>query len=143
MGLDAVVYKNSRTIVSLCEVQPSRIDPHTGEVVFEGNTSLQYPPNFFEAARMRLGNVDTIRQLRNEVEKEIGKNSLLVTKVLVSGTHSGDILSLSEVSKLEDELIMLQERADLDQLTALGLLSNKLKVLVTAARENGNPIVFV
>lgn len=52
----------------------------------------------------RIGNLAQIGFLRNELEKEGEMFSILLAKVLYSGAHSGDYLSLEDVRAARTEL---------------------------------------
>lgn len=94
MGLDAVVYlrpgnaKDSRLLTG----------DHT-------ELSLDETP----AIHKRLGNASMIAWIADEALQLLGKDSVLFSKVLYSGTHSGDSVRHVELNKLESEIKVLRE----------------------------------
>ena len=51
-----------------------------------------------------IGNLAQVGFLRNELEKDGGRFSVLLAKVLYSGTHTGDYMSLEDVRAARSEL---------------------------------------
>jgi hypothetical protein len=65
-----------------------------------------------ELASKRLGNVSHIAFLREYAIHMLGTESLVVSKILYNGTHSGDSLAVSELQPLTSELLALEQTAD-------------------------------
>ena len=90
----------------------------------------------------RLGNVAEVRSLQIEVSRFIDPNeSILLQKVLYSGSHSGDAIPVSDFFKLKVEFSSLRSR----QLSPSPELRRFLDVIEQAVdvgiREN-QPIQF-
>jgi hypothetical protein len=70
-------------------------------------------------------------------------NPLLITKVLYSGTHSGDVLNASDLPQLQREIQMVKENAGGPAALEIQQFLGDIEELIRAAQEQGNPIVFV
>ncbi len=62
-----------------------------------------------------IGNATHVGLLRGELEKDAKKFSVLLEKVLYSGTHTGDYLSGKEIFELQNELKVLAKFAARDK----------------------------
>lgn len=141
MGLDAVVYRNTRHLNLGLDARFALLHPETGEVYFQSNDlSLKYLDQR-HAAEHRLGNITAVSALREEATRLVGPNSMLVQKVLYSGTHSGDAIAGKSVSDLAVELESIRKAKRLS--SELELLLAAWEDLINVARREGNPIVFV
>ena len=139
MGLNAVVYKNRKNLKLGLDEERVRLVPETGELYFESEQlSRKYQ---LEAAEHRLGNTAEIRALREEAMRLIGPESVVVKRVLYSGTHSGDAIPVESVSSLAAEVSSIHN-ASL-QSAEFRRFIDAMKELVRVAEEEGNPIVFV
>lgn len=119
MGLDATVYCNCYEINSLKELPPY------AELVFvtrDGSLDCKSEDldklfefdqwSFHRACEhengvllhYRIGNIALVSLLHNELSREAEKFPILLQKVLYSGTHAGDYLSLDIVGNLKKEL---------------------------------------
>jgi len=65
-----------------------------------------------------------------------------VSKVLYSGTHSGDSIPLDLTSALEDELFRLRHYAEQNNVDHLKQFVSDMLDLVGGAKRERNPIVF-
>ena len=105
MGLDAVVYKNREVVDLGRHASEALVEPETGEIYFDEQQSYRdYPKGYFEAVRFRIGNVAAVAELLDEVRKLAGSNSFIETRVLFSGSHSGDTIATGEFSPLAREV---------------------------------------
>ena len=142
MGLDAVVYK-SRDFLNLGVhgAEASTIE-ETGETYFENPKYYKdYPEDYFEAVSFRIGNITAVAELLGEVQRLMGSNSFIAQRVLYSGSHSGDTITLSELEELSREVdTLLMSNAKSAQLAQF---LSQLGALLDAARSHRNPIVFV
>ena len=59
--------------------------------------------------RHRLGNISLVGLLRAELQREAERFSILVTKVVYSGSHAGDHLPVEQIPALQRELELLRE----------------------------------
>ena len=108
---------------------------------FEDDKSARKYDDHREAVSHRLGNVALIGTLRDEVSRLIGPESFLERKVLYSGVHSGDTIPLQELDELSAELSRIR---DIGRSSAyMRELAGALEQLIQAAKNEGNPIVFV
>src|ERR1041385_5355442 len=126
MGLDAVVYLRS------ARAKDSRM--RAGNY---NELSAETP-----AIHKRLGNASMIAWIADEAVPLLGKDSVLFTKVLYSGTHSGDSVGVEELIKLDSEIKLLRENHS-GKSSALENFLNDMSDLIHKAREEGTPIVFV
>ena len=126
MGLDAVVYLRS------ANARDSRLlkDNHTDFL------------NETPAIHKRLGNASMIASIANEVLPLVGNDSVLFSRVLYSGSHSGDSVRLEELNRLESEIRVLRE-SPLGRSSELETFLEAMSDLIMRAREEGTPIVFV
>jgi len=59
--------------------------------------------------RHRLGNISLVGLLRAELQREAERFPILVTKVVYSGSHTGDFLRVEEIPALQSELKVLRD----------------------------------
>ncbi len=144
MGLNAVVYIHRNNLALDQESDALKTDEETGEVYLkDAEITKQHPKATFVAVDKRLGNIDAIAAVRSEISKIIGDKSILYSKVLYSGAHSGDIIGLECLDKLESEINLTEEAIGNSRLPALKSFLGAMKELVEAAKEQKNPIVFI
>ena len=141
MGLDAVVYRNRKHLKLESDDGAARLVSETGEVYFEDDELSRKYRLQFRTAEHRLGNMAEISALRDEVTRLIGPDSVILRKVLYSGTHSGDIIPVESVSTLIDELNSIH--CARQQSPELKRFVGSMKEIIQAAEDEGNPIVFV
>jgi hypothetical protein len=94
-----------------------------------------------EALAHRLGNIALIGTLSDEVLQLIGPASFLERKILYSGAHSGDAIPLQELDELSAELNRISETGRSSPM--MQEFVSALQQLIQAAKDEGNPIVFV
>jgi len=142
MGLNAIVYRNLRSLRLECDRDRAYADPITGEVVFDDdNLAKKYSRNDFEAVAFRLGNISEIASLRDEIGGLLDDGSVLLQRVLYSGTHTADVIPLELMARLSAEVEIIAKSPRLsDELRAF---VSKIKTLAGAAMNESNPIVFV
>lgn len=140
MGLDAVVFR------SVCSLEdsfgPGRfdVDLTTGEAILKADSEVAVPRGFCFATKARLGNAAEIGRLRAAlVDTPLGRESFLARRVLYSGTHSGDLIALSEFPILRDELQVLKAVGA----PGLTVFVDTIESLLKCAEEHCNPVVFV
>jgi len=127
MGLDAVVYLRPAS------VKDSRLltDNHT-------ELTLDETP----AIHKRLGDASMIAWIAGEILPLVGKDSVLFSRVLYSGSHSGDSVRLEELNSLESEIKVLRENRS-GRSSELESFLQDMSDLISKAREEETPIVFV
>lgn len=131
MGLDAVVYLGkTREIQSSSE--PS--DSHCKSSELTKRT---------EALHKRLGNATMIASLRDEISPFIRQHSLLMSKVLYSGSHSGDEIQAEDIDRLGSEIKTTRAKIGTKLSLSVEKFLDDMSDLVEKAREEKNPIIFV
>ena len=144
MGLEAVVYVHRDKLPPTVMDELPCIDEQTGEVYFEDpEIAKKHPKNTFTAIRKSLGNVAMIGALRGEISRAADNNSILLSKVLYSGSHSGDIIGVSDLDKLESEIKNVRNNTSKERSSVLERFLKDLTELIMAARAQQLPIVFV
>jgi hypothetical protein len=92
----------------------------------------------------RLGNISLIGLLRSQLQCESERFRILVTKVLYSGSHSGDFLRIDEIPALQMELEHLREfrcsSCEADRF--MSVFRERMSELATTALSVGKPIAF-
>ncbi|MGB6667028.1 MAG: hypothetical protein WBE73_01685 [Candidatus Acidiferrum sp.] len=141
MGLNAVVYRNKRHLKVGPDEEHARLVPETGEVYFESEQLSRKHHNQLKAVEHRLGNTAEIGALREEAVRLIGPESVTVQTVLRSGTHSGDAIPVESISSLAAEVNSIRDASQ--KSPELQRFIDSLKELIRAAKDEGNPIVFV
>lgn len=147
MGLDAAVYKQlDELLFTKADLRFVEVDPRTGEVDFENAALYHAWKDKVRAVDKRIGNITAVSLLRAELEEILGPSSsetLLISKVLYNGTHSGDIISLEHLSSLRHEIALVRGIAEGKRSRELENFLADMEELATASERHGNPIVFV
>lgn len=135
MGLNAVVYTNKSNLAQ--ELQDSSLltDAETGEVHPTPRDAKRYSAEMFTAAHKRLGNSSLIGRVANEVSHTVSRDSVLMRKVLSSGSHSGDVVALNDVGRLESEINLVRQKTAGVRSTDLENFLNSLLELIEAAKR--------
>ena len=142
MGLNAVVFLNKNNLAEALQDPSFPTDPQTGEI-YPTSGDRKYSEEVFTAVNKRLGNASFIGQVANEISTTVSHDSILMTKVLRSSSHSGDVIALNEIARLESEINLVREKTADVRSADLQEFLNSLLVLIEAAKEQKNPIVFV
>jgi len=144
MGLDAVVYRNARSLGYDLTRQNFHIDGTTGEVFPEDDLEgVRHPHSTFQAIHKRLGNIATVAHLRNEVASALGSSTgLLQTRILYNGEHCGDVIGLELLDEISKEVALLTEKNEGLRSPYLTTFLDDVKDLIRTARAENNPIVF-
>ena len=137
MGLDATVYRCGRNLPDSVRGLTFELDPETGEPVLQDQDD--HLLREFVACHRRLTNVGGAGMLHAELAK-LGTpaDSLLLARVLFSGSHCGDDIPLDEVPRLQAEIAAVSPRAQERVAEFLQDMSD----LCTAAIAEGNAITF-
>jgi hypothetical protein len=140
MGLDAVVFRSVRHLEEEFGKGLFDVDQSTGEAMLRPGAAVSIPRERYFAAQERLGNAASIGALREIARSSLGgQATLLVDRVLSSGSHSGDSILVEELQQLDGEICQLENQGD----TAPPEFLGALRALMHAARFEKNPIVFV
>jgi hypothetical protein len=145
MGLSAVVYTNRRNLkTNVIDDKYLEVDKETGEIfiIDEANLNLNLPEEFFVAISYRIGNVSTVNHLHKEISRVLSEGSVILGKILYSGSHCGDKLALSDLSILKTEIIFLKRELR-NRSSILEAFTENMLELVKISEKEGNPIVFV
>jgi hypothetical protein len=145
MSLDAVVYKSKKNLNFNPELEHALVDNETGEVYFEEPASrAKYPLHALTAIHKRLGNLDNIARLRQEIRQAVGHdNTLLHTRWLYNAFHSGDVIGLEDLDSMEKELEFVKKATEGTRSRSLESFLQDVSELIVAARSQANPIVFI
>ena len=143
MGLNAVVYINKSHLAHELQDSSFSTDDETGELYPTLKDAKTYPAEMFTAVHKRLGNASLIGELANEISTIANPDSVLVRKVLRSASHSGDVIALKDVERLESEINLVKQKTAHVRSPDLENFLNSLLELIEAAKKQGNPIVFV
>jgi hypothetical protein len=138
MGLDARVYTNARRLLSAVDLAQTTIGSYTGEATPDSDGR-------FIAIEKRLGNASMIVWLSEQVASALTNipASVILTKVLYSATHSGDVIGAPDLPQLQREIEMVRKEYKGRPAVAIQRFLNDFEELIAAPREQGNPIVFV
>ena len=142
MGLDATVYRSKKNLPFDADQLGASLDDATGEVYFTDSALDRKYSTLCKAVHRRLGNIAEISALRDEAAQVLEPTSLMLTKVLYSGTHGGDTIPAREIDKLQRELSTLREYAESSGTEVFREFLGKMEELVAAAKAQHNPIVF-
>jgi len=147
MGLDAAVYKQLNELpFTKEELRFISLDPRTGQVDFEDAALFRTWHNKIKAAEKRIGNIALVDLLRAEIEKILGPSSsetLLISRVLYSGTHSGDMILVDDLFSLKQEFALIRGLAENCISPQLENFLADMEELIAASERNSNPIVFI
>src|SRR5437868_13436176 len=91
-----------------------------------------------QLATKRLGNFSRIAFIRESARRTLGARSLVVSKILYDGTHSGDVVAVSDLQPLASELQALAHTGDRD----VQALARDLLELVHTALSHERHIHF-
>jgi|ERR1043166_9318847 hypothetical protein len=141
MGLDAFVYRNKENLPFDADALGASFDATTGEYYFEDpQLDKKFSLEMRTAIEKRIGNIDLVAHLRHLAQQILDENSVVLSRVLYSGSHTGDSLDAQFFPSLENELSLLRNatRSSHD----MKLFVDDMCELVTAAKKEGNPIVF-
>jgi hypothetical protein len=116
MGLDGCVYRSKANLPFEPESVGAVLDIATGEYYFadpniETAREREFPADSRIAVKKRLGNVALVAFLKATADRFLGSQSLVVSKVLYSGTHCGDCIPVDLISELQSELGLLRRHA--------------------------------
>ena len=102
-------------------------------------SGAEIPWDAVKACERRFGNISHIGALRETIIERLGKGSALERLVLYSGSHAGDVIMDMSFYELEREARLVESSLD----AYVREFANQLLLLISAARKEQNPIVFV
>jgi hypothetical protein len=146
MGLIAVVYLASQNLPFDLQKEGAEEDERTGAIYFrDPERKKLFPREKRQAARVKLGTSFEIVEITRELGPMLGAaESVLTDHVLYDISHSGDLVEVQDLERLDTELHSVEERLDPRRRSKLArrFLQDMLG-LVKVAREQKKPIVFV
>jgi hypothetical protein len=159
VGLDATVYCNCFETDSLREIPPFvdliYVSAHGGLDCKSENLNVQLEFDQWLMNRAcehedgvllhhYIGNIALVCVLRNELQKWSENFQIILEKILYSGTHAGDFLTLEDIEKLSKEIDFLEKlRGSTEQNQEfLNDFRVKLCDLVQASTKVSKPISF-
>jgi len=144
MSLNALVYRSRAALDIDVERLGAVKDERTGEYYFPSpEHDGKFPREAFIAREFWIGNVSSVAGLRHELFAITGKDdSILQTKCLYSGSHSGDVIEIEQMPALEFEIRDLLQH-QLSRSSKLPFFLSGMQQLIEAAKKENNPIVFV
>jgi hypothetical protein len=145
MGLIAVVYLAKKNLPFSMDKEGAEIDDRTGAIYFrDAEKKKQFPREQRQAIRIKLGTSYDIIDITKEIGPLLGAaESVLSGRVLYDVSHSGDLIELGDLDRLEVELTSVRERVGQRASKVLTQFLSDMVSLVSAARNQRNPIVFV
>jgi len=92
----------------------------------------------------RIGNISLVGLLRQELNRQGDDFPIILTKVIYSGTHCGDFLTMDDIRELQREMPRLKcfRCADAESQAFLDGFYNQLAELIECATAMNKPIVF-
>ncbi len=146
MGLNATVYKRLEEVpFSREDLRFVAVNPNTGQIDFEDPALSRNWSDKVKVVEKRIGNIALVNVLKAEIEGILGESSsetILVRKILYSGTHSGDIISLKDLDSLKHEITLVRGIAQQQTSVYVEHFLEDMKELIDASEQHGNPIMF-
>ncbi len=93
-----------------------------------------------ELASARLGNVSMIGYLRDLIREKAPTSTVLLSKVLYSGSHCGDTLTIEEIRQIRAELDYVSEKLSADPGAREFVAS--FGEVINAALHHARPVTF-
>ena len=145
MGLIAVVYLAKENLRFDMAKEGAREDARTGAIYFaEPQKKRLFPRELRQAVRIKLGTSFEIADIDKELGPLLGSaESLLSERVLYDLSHSGDLIEIGELDRLEEELQSVGEKVGSGASRVVVRFLSDMGTLVRAAKEQKKPIVFV
>lgn len=139
MGLSAVVYKNASALEKEFPGYRFQREPISGECEPIHPADRGIPWDAVKACERRFGSISHIGALRETIAGYLGRDSALERLVLYSGSHAGDVIMDMSFDELEGEARLVEASPD----AYVRKFADELLMLIRAARQEQNPIVFV
>ena len=139
MSLTAIVYKSMLALEKEFPGYRFEREPMSGECEVVYPDGARLPWEAVKASEQWLGNIALIGHLRSTIAGYVGKLSALERLVLYSGSHGGDVIEDASFGELEEELALIDASPD----EYIREFAAHLRILISMARQERNPIVFV
>jgi hypothetical protein len=143
MGLDATVYRNLDSLPLHLRERVVRY-PGSGELDWRdfADDKILDSANL-QACHERIGNIAAVAFIEEEIATLFGnRESWLSTRVVYSGSHTGDFIPFSEIDQLEQEVNQLEALSTASRGPELSDFIAQMRNLVAAAKRERNAIVF-
>jgi hypothetical protein len=158
MGLDATVYCNCFETAALKEQPPCpsvfvsddgsldcRSEDLNSLLAFDhwlGHRACEHPSGIL--LHHRIGNLAQVGLLRAELEREATAFPILLTKVLYTGMHAGDYLTIDDITSMKVELERLAcfVCSDHHKQEFVDWFCRQMNDLLKASMSVGKPISF-
>jgi hypothetical protein len=143
MGLDATVYRNRKNLPAHLREKVTP-DAESGAINIRNPADDRlFDSSQLEACHERIGNIALVAFIREEIVIALGhQESLLLRKVVYSGTHAGDSIPFSEIYQLSREIDELESITTSSRSAELTAFLEQMRKLIAAAIREGNGIVF-
>jgi len=141
MGLDAKVFRNIKSLEA--EFGPGLFEVEEGSCWASPIDDAPDYERLYRACRVvhhRIGNISAVGYLGEEIEKhlETGR-SVILDKVLYSGSHFGDWIGHEDFPQLRAELALLK---GVETPEEVKYFVRQMEELLAAAELEGTPIAF-
>jgi len=145
MGLIAVVYLAKQNLTFDMNTEGAEQDDRSGAIYFrDPEKKKRFPREMRQALRIKLGTSYEIVEITKELGPMLGAaESVLTDRVLYDISHSGDMIEVADLERLEVELTAAKSRLGDRASKVLTKFLHEMFMLLLAAREQHNPIVFV
>jgi hypothetical protein len=145
MGLIAVVYLAKQNLTFDMNLEGAERDDRTGAIYFrDPEKKKKFPREQRQAIRVKLGTSYEVLEITKELGPMLGAaESVLTDRVLYDISHSGDMIEVADLERLEIELSAAKNRLGDRASKVLTKFLHEMFMLLLAAREQHNPIVFV
>jgi hypothetical protein len=145
MGLIAVVYLAKQNLSFDIDQHGAEQDDRTGAIYFQDpEKKKQFPRELRQAIRIKLGTSYEISDIAKELGPMLGAaESVLTDRVLYDISHSGDLIETADLDRLDSELRAVSDRVGSRGSKLLTKFLADMTSLVTTARRQNKPIVFV
>lgn len=146
MGLIAVVYRAKQNLPFDMQKEGAEEDERTGAIYFrDPERKKLFSREMRQAIRVKLGTSYDILELTKELGPMLGAaESVLSERVLYDISHSGDVVEVRDLERLETELHTVEEKLDPRHRSKLAeRFLRDMFTLVRSGKEQKKPIVFV
>ena len=134
----------SRTIEEKCQTLNQILEPGSqSRREFQKLWVKHRSKDIFIAISKNIGNLTTIHYLYKMISEIFNhEQSIILSKLLYSGSHSGDKIECSELYQLESEINIIKEKLDKSDAIVSYFIDTIIELSVISRKES-NPIVFV
>jgi hypothetical protein len=142
MGLDAFVFRNPKNLPFDVIAVGGSYTPETGEIYFPTPELDATHGDACIAIHHYIGNIAMVGFLREELADVLPPDSVVRSRVLYSGMHSGDWIAFSSFPQLAEELKTLEEWSGGKGSQHMRDFVSKMYELLETARREDSAIMF-